>query len=168
MKIMIMNPSHWPDVKRIYQEGINTGNATFEEAPPDTWQDWNNKFISTLSLVCIDDQGVRGWAAVSPISTRPVYRGVGEVSVYVDEDYRGLGIGLDLLQELVSLSEEGGIWTLQAGIFPENTQSIQVHKAAGFRVVGERQKIGMMTYGPETGFWRDVILLERRSESFGT
>lgn len=166
MKIMIMNPSHWPDVKRIYQEGINTGNATFEEAPPDTWQDWNNKFIANLSLVWMDDRGVRGWAAVSPISTRPVYRGVGEVSVYVDEDFRGLGIGLTLMQELVSISEEGGIWTLQASIFPENIPSVQAHQAAGFRVVGERQKIGRMTIGPDAGNWRDVLLMERRSECF--
>ena len=162
-----MKPGHYPDVKRIYQEGINTGDATFEQSPPPSWQAWCEKFLSSLSLVCLDGEKIIGWAAISPGSARPVYQGVGEISLYVDLDYQGQGIGKKIMERIISASEGAGFWTLQAGIFPENKPSIQMHLKAGFRIVGERVKIGRMAYGPRVGEWRNVLLLERRSETFG-
>jgi len=165
MKIHQMTPGHYPEVLRIYQEGIETGNATFEQAPPGSWQSWSEKFLSTLSIVCVEYEKVIGWAALSRVSSRAVYQGVGEISVYVAIEHQGKGIGKELMNELVCMSEEAGFWTLQAGIFPENIASVNLHKKAGFRIVGKRHKIGIMTYGPEAGKWRDVVLMERRSEN---
>ena len=167
MEIVQMGSSHWKGVKRIYEEGINTGNATFEESPPVDWEEWTNRHLKFCSLVCLDESKVVGWAASSLVSTRPVYQGVGEVSVYVSADYQGQGIGYALLNELILESEENGIWTLQAGIFPENQSSLDLHKELGFTLVGRRKKIGKMRYGPYQGQWRDVVLLERRSERVG-
>jgi phosphinothricin acetyltransferase len=167
MKIAQMQVDHWQDVRKIYQQGINTGQATFEESPPDNWEIWTNKFLPDLSMVCLDGDRVIGWAAVSPTSNRPVYKGVGELSLYVATDHQGRGGGRKLMESLIRESERAGFWTLQAGIFPENQASLELHQQCGFRVVGRREKIGRMTFGPQAGEWRDVLLLERRSELEG-
>ncbi|MCJ7715129.1 MAG: N-acetyltransferase family protein [Anaerolineales bacterium] len=168
MNIEKMRPDHWPSVKRIYQEGIDTGDATFQESPPSSWQEWADGHFANCSLVCLDDQGVVGWAAISPVSQRSVYQGAGEVSVYVTESYQGMGVGEMLLKELIKISEQAGIRTLQAGIFPENKNSLHLHKKLGFVEVGVRNKIGKMSYGHLSGTWRDVVLLEKRSKNIGT
>ena len=152
---------HWPAIRRIYQAGIDTGQATFETGVRD-WQAWCGAHLETGRAVAIDRSGVVGWAALSPVSRRPVYRGVAEVSVYVAEQARGRGVGGELLQYLVETSERAGIWTLQASVFPENEASLALHRAHGFRVVGRRHGIGRLA-----GVWRDVILTERRSPTVG-
>lgn len=154
-------PEHWTAVKDIYEEGIRTGNATFQQSAPG-WDEWNNSHLSHSRIVALVDKEVSGWAALTPVSGRCVYAGVGEVSVYVAEKFRGQRIGNALLGELVKQSESNNIWTLQAGIFPENKSSIRIHEANGFRVVGYREKIGQMN-----GLWRDTVLLERRSKVTG-
>jgi phosphinothricin acetyltransferase len=167
MKITRMSEKDWLPVQGIYQQGIDTGQATFEDSPPASWKDWSEKFMPEFSLVCLEADRVVGWAAVSAVSSREIYRGVGEVSVYVAAHCRGEGIGKMLLDEVIRVSEQGGFWTLQAGIFPENQASIQLHLNSGFREVGRRKRIGKMNYGPWKGQWRDVILLERRSSVVG-
>ena len=162
-----MELAHWPEVKRIYQEGIDTGQATFEQRPPATWITWSEKFLHHLSLVYLNEEKVLGWAAISLVSSRRVYQGVGELSLYVGLKSQGQGIGKKLMERIIYDSEEAGFWTLQAGIFPENTVSIQLHKNSGFRIVGRREKIGKMTFGPSAGEWRDVLLMERRKEELG-
>ena len=152
----------WDAVRAIYAEGIATGHATFETEPP-AWERWNAKHLPTGRLVALGDDRVLGWAALSPVSDRCVYAGVAEVSVYVAEPARGLGIGRALLDALVTASEAAGIWTLQAGIFPENAASLAIHSTCGFRVVGVRQRLGQ-----HQGRWRDALLLERRSTVVGT
>ena len=164
MKIEQMKSVHWQDVNRIYQQGIDTGQATFEKTPPPGWKDWADKFILKLSLVCLDQDQVLGWAAISPTSKRSVYRGVGELSLYVAKEYQGKGAGKKLMESIIRQSEQEGFWTLQAGIFPENKPSLKLHDQYGFRVVGKRERIGKMTFGPHAGEWRDVLLLERRSK----
>ena len=153
---------HWDAVRSIYLEGIATGNATFQQTAPD-WKEWDAGHLRTCRIVALSAQEVVGWAALSPVSSRLVYRGVAEVSVYVAETARGQGIGAKLLAKLIAESEAEGIWTLQAGIFPENAASIKLHTNAGFRVVGTRSRLGCMN-----GRWRDVTLLERRSATTGT
>jgi len=155
-----MLPEHWGAVRKIYAEGIATSNATFEAELPD-WEKWDGTHRKDCRLVAVDD-AVLGWAALSPVSVRHVYRGVAEVSVYVAGAARGRGIGKALLETLVEQSESHGIWTLQAGIFPENSASIALHKSCGFREVGVRQRIGALN-----SVWRDVRLLERRSPNVG-
>ena len=167
MNIKLMKSSHWPDVKKIYQDGIKTGQATFEKEPPGSWGEWSRKHLAECSLVCQEGDQLLGWAAISPVSQRCIYQGVGEVSVYVSEENRGMGVGEVLLKELINISEKEGIWTLQAGIFPENESSLQLHKKLGFQEVGLRTKIGKMSYGPMAGKWRDVVLIERRSIRVG-
>ena len=162
-----MKLDHWPAVKRIYQEGIATGDATFQESPPASWQDWSDEHLENCSLVGLDDQRVVGWAAISPVSSRSVYLGVGEVSVYVIKSCQGLGIGEKLLNKLIKISEQEGIWTLQAGIFPENEKSLKLHKKFGFHEVGVRKRIGKMGYGHLSGVWRNVVLMEKRSQNVG-
>ena len=152
-----MSPEDWPAVRAIYLEGIATGNATFERSAPE-WERWDEAHLPTCRLVARAAGEVVGWAALSPVSRRAVYAGVAEVSVYVSARARGQGVGTRLLARLVEVSEREGLWTLQAGIFPENTASIELHQRAGFRVVGIREKIGSMD-----GRWRDVVLMERRS-----
>lgn len=159
-KIEEMKSCDWELVSDIYREGIGTGDATFEAVSP-SWKFWVSNHVSGCSIVARKGDGILGWAALSPTSNRKVYSGVAEVSVYVSEKYRGKGIGLALLQELIELSENKGIWTLQAGIFPENKVSINLHKKCGFRIVGVREKIGKMD-----DTWRDVILIKRRSKKF--
>ena len=148
----------FPLVKEIYQLGIDTKNATFETTAPE-WSEWDTKFLKEPRLVANNDQQVMGWAALSQVSQRPVYKGVCEVSVYIHPDFFGKGYGRMLLSELITRSEQLGIWTLQASIFPENTGSIKIHKELGFREVGYRERIGKM--GNQ---WRNTILLERRSK----
>jgi phosphinothricin acetyltransferase len=155
--------SDWPAVTSIYQEGIDTGNATFEPHPPVSWEEWCEGKINSCSLVAREGGDVLGWAASSRVSSRCVYEGVAEVSIYIKQSERGKGIGSLLLQELIKRSEANGIWTLQAGIFPENQASIRLHLGHGFRLVGLREKLGKMKFGSHAGQWRDVMLLERRS-----
>ena len=152
-----LDARHWPQVRAIYQAGIDSGDATFESEPP-SWQTWDGKHLPEHRFVALDGERVLGWVALSPISRRPVYAGVAEVSVYVDPDAQGRGVGRALLAAVIESSERGGIWTLQAGIFPENTASLVLHERAGFRRVGIRERIGC-----HHGTWRDVVLLERRS-----
>jgi L-amino acid N-acyltransferase YncA len=151
----------WPAVRAIYEEGINTGNATFEKSPPE-WASWDAGHLRVCRLVARSGDDVLGWAALSPVSSRCVYAGVAEVSVFVARQAQGRGIGTKLLTSLVEASEREGIWTLQAGIFPENIPSVELHKHHGFRIVGTREKIGSMD-----GRWRDVLLLERRTKVTG-
>lgn len=159
MRLIPLVPAHWPQVRAIYAEGIATGNATFEAQPP-AWDVWDAGHRPDCRLVALADDGatVLGWAALSPVSGRCVYAGVAEGSVYVAAAARGQGVGRALLAELVAASETAGLWTVQAGMFPENAASIRLHEAAGFRVVGRRERIGQMA-----GHWRDTLLLERRS-----
>ncbi len=156
-----MTPVDWDEVRRIYAEGIATGNATMESEPP-PWESWDAKHRPDCRLVARGAEGVLGWAALSPVSDRCAYGGVAEISVYVAAAARGRGIGSALLAALVEVSERAGIWTLQAGIFPENAASLTIHQACGFRVVGVREKLGKLG-----GVWRDVALLERRSVRVG-
>ncbi len=156
-----MQSEDWETVQSIYREGIATGNATFETDAPG-WQEWDKTHLGDCRFVARREGQVVGWGALSPVSSRCVYAGVAEVSIYVTASARGEGIGKTLLRTLIEASERQGIWTLQAGIFPENEASIALHKACGFREVGYREKIGQMN-----GHWRDVILLERRSEVVG-
>jgi L-amino acid N-acyltransferase YncA len=151
----------WPEVRTIYEEGIATGDATFETAAP-TWEDWDAKHLTSCRLVLEDGDGIQGWAALWPASDRCVYGGVAEVSVYVRGDSQGSGFGSRLLEELVSASEKEGFWTLQAGIFPENQSSVRIHEKCGFRVLGVRERLGKMN-----DTWRDVLLMERRSRTVG-
>lgn len=157
MLIETMRPEDWPAVRAIYLDGIATGQATFEtEAPP--WEEWDAKYLAAPRLVAREGDAVAGWAALSRVSARAVYRGVAEVSVYVAAAFRGRGVGQQLLAALVSQSEEAGIWTLQASIFPENEASVGLHLRNGFRIVGRRERIAC-----QNGIWRDTVLLERRS-----
>jgi L-amino acid N-acyltransferase YncA len=153
-----MEPSDWPTVRAIYQSGIDTGNATFETSAP-TWDHWDRTHLPVLRLVATDSAGaVIGWSALAKVSDRCVYRGVAEDSVYVHPQRHGQGVGAALLEQLITASELGGYWTIQTGIFPENAASLILHKRAGFRIVGRRERIGQLN-----GEWRDTYLLERRS-----
>jgi L-amino acid N-acyltransferase YncA len=168
MKTRRMSESDWAAVSRIYAEGICTGIATFESAPPAAWEEWIARRLREGCIVCEDAGEIIGWGALSPVSARHVYRGVAEVSLYVAEAHRGKRVGDILMDELISLSEREGIWTLQSQMFPDNTRSIALHRKHGFREVGVRRRIGKMTYGPYQGEWRDNVLLERRSEAIGS
>jgi phosphinothricin acetyltransferase len=162
-----MRPEDWETVRAIYLEGIATGNSTFEQSAPD-WQAWDHGHLQSCRLVALlrSEILVRneivGWTALSPVSRRQVYAGVAEFSIYVAERARGRGIGAALLKALIDVSEREGIWTLQSGIFPENTASLELCRRFGFRVVGTRERIGRMG-----GRWRDVVLMERRSTIAG-
>lgn len=157
MLITNLLPEHWETVKTIYEEGIATGNATFQTTAP-SWEEWDAAHSKQPRLVAIENDTLLGWAAITPVSGRCVYAGVGEVSVYVSAAARGKGVGKQLLQALITESEKEKLWTLQAGVFPENEASLAIHKACGFRIVGVREKIGKMN-----GVWRDTVLLEKRS-----
>jgi phosphinothricin acetyltransferase len=150
---------HWPDVARIYADGIATGEATFETDVP-TWERWDASHLAEHRFVAVSGGAVVGFAAVSSVSDRCVYEGVVENSVYVAEAARGAGIGRLLLERLIASTESAGIWTIQSGIFPENAASLALHERAGFRVVGRRARLGKLH-----GVWRDVLLVERRSEA---
>ena len=162
MTIIPMTEAHWPAVKAIYEAGMATGNATFETQAP-AWEAWDTAHLGHSRLVVVDNAGtVRGWAALSPVSSRCVYGGVAEISVYIAAEARGQGMGRQLLQALISDSEAHGIWTLQAGTFEENTASIGLHTQAGFRVIGHRERIGQ-----HHGVWRNTVQMERRSPTVG-
>jgi L-amino acid N-acyltransferase YncA len=156
-----MLPDDWPEVARIYGEGIATGDATFETSVPE-WEAWDAAHLAECRLVFELDGRIVAWAALNPVSRRSVYRGVAEHSIYVDGDVRGRGVGAELLAALIEASEQAGFWTLQTAIFPENEASIALHTRAGFRVVGTRSRLGL-----HYGRWRDVVLMERRSEIAG-
>jgi len=156
-----MCPSDWEQVRAIYLEGIATGNATFETEAP-SWEAWDSSHLPFARLVARFNDLVAGWAALSPVSQRCVYGGVAEVSVYVSQTQRYSGIGRHLLSALIGESERNGIWTLQAGMFPENAGSLALHQRLGFREVGRRERIGKLN-----GVWRNTILLERRSSFVG-
>ena len=157
MEIRDLRPLDWPEVAAIFEDGIRTGNATFESGVP-SWESWDAAH-SEHRLVAELDGKVACWAALVPYSDRRCYSGVAEDSVYVASWAQGQGVGRGLLEALISLSEAAGIWTLQAGIFPENKASLRLHLGCGFRLVGVRERIGDLE-----GVWRDVLLLERRSE----
>jgi phosphinothricin acetyltransferase len=157
MRIEPMTDAHAGAVLAIYQAGIDEGDATFETRAP-SWEAFTAAKLPAHSYVATDDGRVLGWLAASAVSDRPVYAGVIEHSVYVDPAARGRGIGMKLIQALITSTEAAGIWTIQSGIFPENTASLALHRSAGFREVGMRERIGQ-----QHGRWRDVILLERRS-----
>lgn len=156
-----MRDGDWPAVQRIYREGIATGHATFESVAPE-WERFNSSRLPGHRLVAETDM-ILGWAAVSPVSARPAYAGVVEHSVYVAAGARGLGLGGALLRALAESTERGGIWTIQASVFPENDASLKLHLTNGYVVVGRRHRIARMTHGPLTDQWRDTILIERRS-----
>lgn len=155
-----LRPEDWPQVAAAFADGIRTGNATFETEVP-SWEHWDAAHLE-LRLVAELDGAVAGWAALSPVSDRCCYRGVVELSVYVAANAQGRGVGRALLDALIARSEADGVWTLQAGIFPENEASMALHLACGFRVVGVRERLGELN-----GVWRDVVMLERRSGTVG-
>ena len=166
IQIIKMQPQHLQEVARIYSEGIATGNATFQKDIP-TWEEWDSSHLKNCRFVALNvtpntEGVVVGWAALTPVSGRCVYAGVAEVSVYVTPQYSGQGIGKMLMQQLIEASETDGLWTLQAGIFPENIGSVRLHESVGFRQIGRRERIGKMD-----GAWRDTLLLELRSEKVG-
>lgn len=166
MFVRTVLPTDWPRLATIYQQGIDTGHATLETKAPSP-PEMSSKYLAAPQLVAevTAENGqseIAGYALLSSVSGRCVYGGVAEVSLYIAADYRGKGVGKMLLEQLITASEEAGFWMLQAGIFPENTASVTAHHRAGFRTVGLREKIGK-----RDGIWRDVLLLERRSQRIG-
>jgi L-amino acid N-acyltransferase YncA len=157
VRIAVMADEHADQVLDIYRLGIATGDATFETEPP-SWERFTATHLSAHRYVAVEGERVLGWIACSPVSERCVYAGVVEHSVYVHPDARGRGVGRALLEALIGSTEAAGIWTIQSGIFPENTASLALHAATGFRAIGTREKLGR-----HHGIWRDVVLLERRS-----
>ena len=158
MRVVPMRAEHGPAVLAIYQAGLDSGVASFETTAP-SWERWDAAHLSAHRFVAVDDCGaVTGWVALSGVSERCVYAGVAEVSVYVDPGAQRRGVGRALLEAVVASSEHDGVWTLQAGVFPENEASVGLHRAVGFRVVGRRERLGQ-----RHGVWRDVLLLERRA-----
>jgi phosphinothricin acetyltransferase len=158
-----MTAAHWPAVRAVYAAGIATGHATFEARPP-SWDAFDAGRLPDHRHVAVGDEGrVLGWVAASAVSPRRVYAGVVEHSVYVEPAAAGHHIGRRLLQALIVSTQEAGIWTVESGVFPENAASLAAHRAVGFRIVGVRERLGLMTYGPMAGQWRDVVLIERRS-----
>jgi L-amino acid N-acyltransferase YncA len=157
MELQPMRPEDWPAVRAIYEAGIATGDATFETTAPD-WAAWDAAHLADHRLVARLDSRVVGWTALAPVSDRCAYAGVAEDSIYVAPETQGRGVGRALLAAVVASAEQGGIWTVQTGIFPENQASLRLHQACGFRVVGVRERLGRLH-----GRWRDVVLLERRS-----
>ncbi|MCL6274599.1 N-acetyltransferase family protein [Muricauda sp. 2012CJ35-5] len=156
-----MKSSDWNQVAQIYNEGIATGFATFETQVP-SYNDWDKAHIESCRLVAEENGIILGWAALSPVSSRCVYGGVGEVSVYVGAKSRGKGSGKQLLQKLIETSENAGYWTLQSGVFPENEASIKLHEKVGFRYIGRRERVGKLA-----GKWKDNLLFEKRSKTIG-
>lgn len=161
MEIIKLEEIHYPQVAEIYLQGIHTSNATFQTSAT-SWEDWDQSHLPHSRLVAFVANEISGWAALSPVSSRCVYAGVAEVSIYVGDDFRGQGIGKKLLLQLIAESEENNLWTLQSGIFPENIGSIRLHENCGFRQIGYRERIGRMN-----GIWRDNIIMERRSKLVG-
>ena len=163
-----MNRADWPSIERIYAQGIEDGEATFEVATP-SWDAFDAGRLPGLRIVAVDhEDAIVGWIAASAVSSRPAYRGVIEHSVYIDRAARGNGIGRLLLDAFIAAAEDAGIWTIQSSIFPENAASLRLHEATGFRIVGRRERIAKSGAGPHDGSWRDTILIERRSAEAGT
>ena len=161
-EIRLMQPDDAAKVLEIFQQGINGGNATFDKVAP-TWESWDTKHFNMCRFILEDENNnVVGWCALQPVSNRDCFKGVAEVSIYLDGSVQGKGLGTILMKKLILDSEEHEFWTLQAGIFPENEVSIAIHQKQGFKTVGRREKIGEMD-----GQWRDIILLERRSKIVG-
>jgi L-amino acid N-acyltransferase YncA len=158
VEIEPLRPKHWPEVARVYAEGISTGNATFETEVP-SWEHWDAAHLDPHRFCALADGVVVGFVAVSSVSDRCVYGGVVEHTVYVAASARGHGVGRRLLERVIESTEHAGIWTIQSGIFPENEPSLRLHARVGFRVVGRRSRLGQLH-----GVWRDVLLVERRSE----
>ena len=161
MHIVNIQAQHYPEIANIYLEGIVTGNATFETKAP-TWVFWDANHLQHSRLALFYKNNLVGWAALSAVSSRCVYKGVAEVSIYIANNFRGKGFGKFLMQQLISESEKNNLWTLQAGIFPENIGSIKLHESSGFRIVGYKERIGQMN-----GTWRNNLILERRSKIIG-
>lgn len=157
-----MKASDWEQVAMIYTEGIKTKVATFQSEAP-SWEDWDSGHCEICRLIARNGDSILGWAALSPVSSRCVYAGVAEVSIYIDEKYQGQKIGTMLLEKLIEVSEKNGYWTLQSGIIKENISSLKLHKKCGFREIGYRERLGKM----DTGRWHDVVLVERRSNLVG-
>ncbi len=154
-----MHPEDWPAVRRIYQAGIDTKLATFETRAPQAWETWSAGKRPECRFVARDQDGlVWGWAVLSPVSKRSAYRGVAEVSIYIDPAAKGRGLGSMLMEALIEGSEAAGIWTLTASIFPENEASIYLHQKHGFKILGRRERIAQLD-----GVWRDTVVMERRS-----
>jgi L-amino acid N-acyltransferase YncA len=162
VRVAPLTPDDWPSVAQIYGEGIAGGNATFEHTIP-SWEQWRSARVDPCLVAREDSGAVVGWAALSPTSAREVYRGVGEIGIYVHPGHARKGVGKALLLALIEASERAGFWTLQAGIFPENAASIALHEKCGFRLLGTRERVGQM----HDGRWRDVMLYERRSRAVG-
>jgi L-amino acid N-acyltransferase YncA len=158
LKMRNLRPDDWPEVARIFEEGIATGNATFETEVP-SWEDWNGAHLAGHRFAAQDDGRVVGWIALAHVSARGCYKGVAEISVYVTAEARGHGVGSELMATLVESAERGGLWTLQTSVFPENAASLALLRRFGFRVVGTRERIARLH-----GVWRDTVLVERRSE----
>ena len=156
MLVRPLHPDDYPAVAAVFAEGLATGRATFETVVP-SWEEWDAGHLPEHRFVAELDGDVVGWTAVVPYSRRSVYRGVGEESVYVAERARGRGVGRALLEAVIESARSGGLWTLQAGIFPDNVASLELHRRLGFREVGVRERIGQLD-----GIWRDVVLLELR------
>lgn len=161
ISIRLMQATDWQAVSKIYKEGIETGYATFEKDIP-SYQSWDDAHMKTCRIVALKNEDILGWAALSAVSSRCVYGGVAEVSVYVAKEARGQGVGKLLMENLINKSEKEGLWTLQSGIFPENKGSIKLHEQMGFRYIGKREKVGNLD-----GVWKDNVLFERRSSIVG-
>ena len=157
-EIRAMTEADWPDVSRIYQQGMDTNRATFQEKCP-PWEEWNRSHLANCRLIAALEGCIVGWAALSAVSSRCVYAGVAEVSIYIDTTAQGQGAGTRLLCEMIRASEAEGYWTLQSGIFEDNLASIRLHERCGFRLVGYRERIGRDRFG----VWRNTVLMERRS-----
>lgn len=168
MTIRVPTPDDEAAIAVIDAQGLASGHASFRDQTHD-WQSFYKSFLTgrALALIAEDDKGIAAWAGVSATSARAVYQGVGEVSIYVADDRQGHGVGHRLLQAMIQQSEEAGYWTLIAQIFPENEASLKLHGSLDFEVLGTRRKLGKMTYGPMEGQWRDVVMMERRSEIVG-
>ena len=163
-----MTSAHWPEVRRIYEEGIATGLATFENAPPTSYEEFIKTKVAAACIVAHDETGqLAGWAVLIPVSYRPVYRGVAEASLYISAAHRGQRVGDALMQKIILVAEANGFWTLQSSTFPDNVASRALQHRHGFRLVGKRERIGKMPHGPLTGQWCDTLLLERRSSTVG-
>ena len=162
ISIDALTAADWPAARAVHEEGIATGSSTFETSAPE-WDEWDEHHLRKPRLAARRAGELLGWAALSAVSDRCAYDGVAEASVYVSEAARGAGVGRALLKALIERAETEGIWTIQAGVFPENVPSLRLFETAGFRTVGLRERLGKLG-----GLWRDVVLLERRSEVAGT
>lgn len=157
--IRAMTPADWPQVAAIYEQGLSGGTSTFNTVCP-TWEEWDKSHLPQCRFVTEEQGVVTGWAAISPTSSRPVYRGVVEVSIYIHQDWRGQGVGKQLLSHLCCESEKEGFWTLYVSIFAVNKASLALHETCGFRRIGYREKISKDRFG----VWQDTIIMERRSK----